>query len=73
VATATNPASFDFRGGTLFYSDYDVVGSQLENALDTVLTTGHLYGIDLGVCGVRQARFQEGQDLSSARVPGEAP
>lgn len=53
VATATNPASFDFRGGTLFYSDYDVVGSQLENALDTVLTTGHLYAIDLGVCGVR--------------------
>ena len=39
-----NPASFDFRGGTLLITDYHVMAPE---------QAGGLYALDLGICGAR--------------------
>jgi sugar lactone lactonase YvrE len=51
IATAKNPASLVFRGGTLLFSVFDVFGSQAEKLSGQISTTGHLYAVELAVCG----------------------
>ncbi len=43
IARVPNPASLAFRGGTLFISDYKLLGS--------LQGPGGVYAVDLGVCG----------------------
>ncbi|HEX6245124.1 MAG TPA: SMP-30/gluconolactonase/LRE family protein [Polyangiales bacterium] len=45
VAKVPNPASLAFRGGTLFISDFKMLGA-LQNGGE-----GGVYAVDLGVCG----------------------
>jgi hypothetical protein len=51
VATATHTAALTFRGSTLLYSDFNRSGSRSEKLTGIISTTGHLWAIDLGVCG----------------------